>query len=391
VSVEDAMAECVATYRRWLHVPDPGGLHLTLGTVAANLAPGDPVWVGIVAPPSAGKTETMGPVGRLPYVHPVATLTEAALLSGTPSREHKNGAKGGLLRSIGEFGIILCKDFTSILAQNRDTRAAVLAALREIYDGSWTRHVGTDGGRTLHWAGKVGLVAGCTPAIDLHHGVIAAMGERMTLYRMPTADAAASAGDALRHIGNEVAMRNQLSAAALAVLEAGDHGRKPGDLALAELGRLVDLSTFAVRCRSAVERDGYTREVLMLPEAEGPARLATVLRRLLHGLETVGVAAADRWALLAKVAADCMPASRWLLLSWLVGCTAPTTTAAVAIGTGLPTQTSRRHLEDLALLGVVERTKAGAHDNSPDQWALSPWTRSHWPDPSVPESPGGAQ
>lgn len=380
------MAQCLKTYRKWLHIPDPGGIQVVLGTVAANLAPGDPVWLGVVAPPSAGKTETMAPLARLDYVHPVATLTEAALLSGTPSREHKNGSKGGLLRTIGEFGIILCKDFTSILAQNRDTRSEVLAALREIYDGSWDRLVGTDGGRTLHWAGKVGLIAGCTPAIDLHHGVIAAMGERMTLYRMPVGDPVSTAKNALGHIGKELAMRDDLGRAAIAVIEAGDHGRKPGELTRPQLARLVNLSTFAVRCRSAVERDGYSREVLMLPEPEGPARLATVLRRLLHGLEAVGVAQADCWKLLAKVAQDCMPASRWLVMTWLAGCAKPVTTAAVAVGTGLPTQTARRHLEDLALLDVVGRTKSGDHDNSADQWALSVWTRRLWPDPSVPES-----
>ena len=36
---------------------------------------------------------------------------------------------------------------------NRDTRAEVLAALREVYDGRWSRNVGTDGGRTLDWTG----------------------------------------------------------------------------------------------------------------------------------------------------------------------------------------------------------------------------------------------
>jgi hypothetical protein len=38
-------------------------------------------------------------------------------------------------------------DFTSILSQNRDTRGQVLAALREVYDGSWDRPVGADGGK----------------------------------------------------------------------------------------------------------------------------------------------------------------------------------------------------------------------------------------------------
>ena len=34
-----------------------------------------------------------------------------------------------------------------------------VGVLREVYDGSWIRHIGSDGGRTLHWYGKVGLVS----------------------------------------------------------------------------------------------------------------------------------------------------------------------------------------------------------------------------------------
>ena len=47
-----------------------------------------------------------------------------------------------------------------------ESKAEVLSALREIYDGKWTRYIGTDGGRPLHWEGKLGLVFGCTGAID---------------------------------------------------------------------------------------------------------------------------------------------------------------------------------------------------------------------------------
>ena len=34
-----------------------------------------------------------------------------------------------------------------------------VGVLREVYDGSWIRHIDSDGGRTLHWYGKVGLVS----------------------------------------------------------------------------------------------------------------------------------------------------------------------------------------------------------------------------------------
>jgi len=153
-------------------MPDPGHLYVVLAAAVANLADGDPVWLLLVGPPSAGKTEVVSPLVRMPWAHSAATLTEAALLSGTPKREVHASAKGGLLREVGDFGILVMKDFTSLLAQNRDTQAQVLAALREVFDGSWTRHVGTDGGRILEWKGKLGLIAGCTPTIDQHHAVI---------------------------------------------------------------------------------------------------------------------------------------------------------------------------------------------------------------------------
>ena len=70
--------------------------------------------------------------------------------------------------------------------------------------------------------------------------------------------------------------------------------------------RLIRLATLAVRCRSAVERDGYSREIVRIPDAEAPGRLALVLRRILDALAVIGCDEQTAWQIVTKVALDSM-------------------------------------------------------------------------------------
>jgi hypothetical protein len=151
------LRQVIEAFDRWLVLRTHTPIYAALGAVAANLLPGDPVWLGIIAPPSSAKTEILNSLLRLPHVEPTATLTPPALLSGTPKRQRDKTAKGGLLNKIGEFGILVLKDFGSILSMRAEAKAETVAALREVYDGSWTRHLGTDGGRTLERQGRLHL------------------------------------------------------------------------------------------------------------------------------------------------------------------------------------------------------------------------------------------
>jgi hypothetical protein len=390
----EELVQAVKVFTSRLHLPSPDPLYATLGAVAANRMRGDPVWLLQVGPPSSGKTELVGSLAKLRDVRFAALLTEAALLSGTAKKERAADATGGLLRQVGKAGILVMKDFTSTLAQQRDTRAAALAALREVYDGHWSRPVGSEGGRVLHWSGKLGLVAGCTPAIDAHHAVLSSLGDRFVLYRLPATDPAKQGAMALDRDDDD-AMRAELADAVAALFAAVTLPAMPPKLAGAERDRMVAVATLAARCRSAVPRDGYKQEIQYVPEAEPPARLARTLWRLLEGMSVLGVPRPDAWRVAVKVALDCMPSGRRAALDALAT-GGEQTTKKVALAAWQPTNTIRRALEDLAAHGIADREAEGP--GKPDHWRLSdraqPWLAAALPDisgtppPTVPEMSG---
>lgn len=381
--------QVVDTFQKWLYLPKPQVLLAVLGAVAANHMQGDPVWLMVVGPPGGGKSEILQAVLGVAHMHPAATITERALLSGTAKREREEGAKGGLLREIGNYGILVCKDFGSLLSMHREERARTLAALREIYDGSWTRHVGVDGGRVLHWTGKVGLIAGVTPTIDRHHAVMGAMGERFVLIRLPHADNAAQARRALAHVGHENQMRSELSDAVRDLFRKAQKQRR--QLTIHEQDRLVALATVVVRCRSSVERDSYSREIELVPGSEAPTRLIVVLANLLAGLDAIGVPEDQAWDVVTQTALDSMPRLRHDLMLALYDATDEVDTTALGEQVRHPTTTTRRALEDLTAHYVVERHPQGK--GHADLWTLAEWVQKGLgdalralPDRGVPET-----
>jgi hypothetical protein len=253
---------------------------------------------------------------------------------------------------------------------HRDARAAVLAALRECYDGAWDRPIGADGGRVLSWRGKLGLVAGVTTVADRHHGIIDSLGSRFAFYRIDVSDRAAQAGRSLAHRRRAAGMRNELRDAVAGFFAGLDLPDAEDVLSENDKRRLVELADFVTLARSPVERDTYkTREIELIPDAEAPARFVNVLASLLEGLVLIGLDARTAWALVSKVAFDSMPAQRRVTIEHLLA-VEKTTTKEAAVVLGVPTTTARRTLEDLTAHGVVARWP-GKEPGEPDTWTLT--------------------
>lgn len=340
-------------YRKWFGESyDLGALDCVLSTAAAETLGGDPPWLLVIGGSGAAKTETLMPLAGAGATVISTVSGEAALLSGTPEKDRAKDATGGLLCAIGESGTLVIKDVTSILSMNRDTRALVLAALREIHDGRWSRQVGADGGRTLKWEGRIIVVGACTTAWDAAHQVIATMGDRFLLVRLSAdAEGRRSAGlRAMRNVGSETEMRRELQAEVKKLL--GRVKTAPAlELTDDETDSVFGLADLVTRARTAVEKD-FKGNPLFAHALEMPTRLAKQIVQLGRGALALGMTRDQAMTVVERCAADTMPPLRMRVLADIAE-HAGSTTADVVKRLQLPRATVDRLLQELHLLELL--------------------------------------
>ena len=346
-----SLADAHAVFKKWLGDEyDLDAASAAIAAAASERLPGDPLWLLIVAGPGGAKTETVQALAGA-GAHVTSTIaSEGALLSATPRRDRNKKATGGLLRKIGDYGVLVIKDVTSILSADRNTRASVLAAIREIYDGRWERNVGTDGGATLTWVGRIVIVGAVTTALDAAHAVVATMGDRFVLLRPRTNTGRKRAGrGAIHNTGGEAAMRRELAAVVGGVVAHMDpEGHQLGDTEVEQLLNAADIVTMA---RSAVERD-YRGNIEFAHDPEMPTRFAKQLVQLLRGAVAIGMTPADGMRLALRCARDTIPPLRRDILLDLAN--NPSSRAAdVRKRISKPRNTVRRELEGMHMLGLL--------------------------------------
>lgn len=346
------LAEVHRTYRRWFGPTyDITALNCVLSTAAAEKLTGDPPWLLVVGGAGAAKTETVSPL-----VHAGATGIstingEAALLSGTSRKDRSKDATGGLLRKVGDSGIVVVKDVTSILSMNRDTRALVLAALREIYDGHWGRNVGTDGGQTLTWRGRLVIIGAVTTAWDSAHGVIAVMGDRFLLVRIDSSQNRQEASrQAMANVTHETKMRAALGEVVARLLKAVDTTAliSVNDDEMTDLLNVADLVT---RSRTAVERD-FQGNPMYAHALEMPTRVTKQLVQVVRGGIAIGLPRTDALAAAMRCAQDSIPPLRLKVLQQIAA-NPRSGGSKVARLLEQPRKTVCRTLIELQLLGLL--------------------------------------
>ena len=357
-------------FQNHYHFPDPSPLYITAAALIANMSRSStPVWLMLIGPPSCGGTALLSSFSAVARVLIRSSLSgAAALLSGVKRKDIAPGAKGGLLRELGDRGVLIFKDFTTFLGQAKQSTELV-DAFREIYDGQWTRDIGSDGGRSISWEGRIGVFAKCTESIDAHHKTMAEMGERFVFFRWPESDGWHEAMKSIANgYGHNAALTNgsgvmgttDLIECFMAETDCTWDGFELPPLDIASAQRITAITQFAVRCRGPVERDPYTREIVSINSVEGTPRLGQELAQLYSAMVYIGVDSAEAWAITARLAMDCMPrnrlrALRSVMTAGVGGCGS----VDVASFMGLSQTTAIRTCEELECYKILERNREG--------------------------------
>jgi hypothetical protein len=121
-------------------------------------------------------------------------------------------------------------------------------------------------------------------------------------------------------------------------------------------------------------RDGYSREIELVPSPERSPRLFAQLRQLHGGLVAIGTPYDETWGLLTKVALDGIHPGRRAVLEFLVARPGPHTTPVIAGNCRLTLTPTRRHLQDLTAHGVLDLVPT-----NPERWEASTWLMERWP------------
>ncbi len=369
-AVGDARQSAHATFQRWLGDEyDLDALDVMLATAAVERLDGDPLWLLIISGSGNAKTETVQALDGIGATVTSTISSPGALFSATSKRERTEDATGGLLRKIGDDGVLVVKDVTSILSMNRDMRAEVLGAIREVYDGRWSRNVGTDGGKTLDWTGRIAVIGAVTTAWDRAHDVISSMGDRFVLLRMDSTEGRQRAGrQAIGNTGHEIAMRAELAECVGEVIETMN--LEPVTLVEAEVETLLVAADLVTLSRTGVDYD-YRGDVIDAHAPEMPTRFAKQLAQVVRGSCAIGIDRDESLKLAIRCARDSMPPLRLAIVDD-VAANPGSTTAEVRKRLGKPRSTVDRQLQALHMLGVLQCTEEEA------TWGAREVTRWHY-------------
>ncbi len=307
-----------------------------------------PAWCMAIALPGSIKTDFLESFRGLPGVAFRGRGNHEYVPVGKVDEKHRKRTKpASWLHRIGNDGVLIAADF-STFTSNPKTLQTILAQLRRIYDGHFSREFGTDENMDERaWQGRLTVFAAAVPDIDRHYSLFQNLGERFVRVRLPRAGGVETGLRAMKHTG---AVATELRAAVHALmLPLLSNPQQPPTIPEGIESKIAHLSEFIALARTYIEREGYSREASGVPAPEGNTRLPQELCQIARGSALLDGRAEvndDDYKLVRRAAFDSLPPARIAVLKALFDGKSP-------FSLGLPKATIERAIEDLELAGVL--------------------------------------
>lgn len=360
-------------FKKVFLIVDPGILKLMMAVVIGNKLPVDPIWLMMVAASSGGKSELMLTLDKLgESIIPISDLTTNTFASG----QKKTGKETSLLHKMKSGSILVFKDFTSILAKNRESKGEIMAQLREIFDGKYTKRTGT--GDDVIWNGKVGALAGSTETVYQYNEDFSAMGDRFIMYSIQLPDRMEVAKKAIRNIEDMKDKRLHLQDCVKSYVDYIMKNMKPTSLNLDDEveNDILRVADFCTAVRSGIVMDERDRSLVrFVPSTEAPTRVVQQLYSIAKALVTMnavedpdkgGNLKYEDTQIVYKIAFDSIPIMRRMALTALAKYKGGVTTKALATSLNYPTKVVNGWLSQLNGLKICNRIANG----NADKWYL---------------------
>jgi hypothetical protein len=374
------LLETMQTVASYHFLDDPSSLCFALAVGASNHHQGPPLWGMIIGPSSGGKTTALDLVENAAKER-LDEVTVPGLLNLHQPNKKVPGVPRGLLTRIGDRGLVVISDFSTILSGRERGSDGLFSALRRIFDGRYQRDHGLLD-EPLVWDGRVTFLAACTSSIDNYSSHSDSLGPRWVFYRLAPrkGEAKDTATRTALTVDPATTADKETKAKGLAnmVLTLGGLSASNAELISDEHILEAVQAAAKVTCwgRGSVPRDSYgQREIIGIPETEEPPRVAKQLFLLVTHLLHIGLSDEEAISLMSRVAIDSMPAIRAKVLAELVMATGMVTSADIARAVEVGWKVANRSLEDLEALGLVSRedgrpsfSNAGAAESKP--WRL---------------------
>jgi predicted transcriptional regulator len=287
-----------------------------------------------------------------------------------------------LLHKMPYGGVMVFKDFTSMISKNEQSRMTIMGQLREIYDGAYTKRTGN--GEDVLWSGKIGAIAGVTESIFQHMESMSAMGDRFVLYQVKQPDRVQVTKYKINQIITGVTeystmpilkeMTEQYLQRAFNAMASSENLKL--NLSEKQINEIVSVADFCTMVRSGMIIDKFRGRITFVPTPEMPMRMfeqmyaiavSFMFMRKLDESDGSDEIPKEDLDVIYKIAFDSIPVVRRIALQYLTLYDGGVTTAALARKINYESEVVAGWLAQLNSLGIVRRTKQSSGGNG---WVL---------------------